>query len=68
MRQSKKNEELLKRVREALELSDALGFVDTSIALNSALVTLDGVGNAGDKRPRPGDRDRVDVGTATGRA
>jgi hypothetical protein len=35
---------LLSLVHQALQLSDSLGLTDTSIALNSALVTLDGVG------------------------
>lgn len=39
---------LLTIVREALELSDDLGLDDTSIALNIALVSLDGVGTAPD--------------------
>ncbi|HEX8415880.1 MAG TPA: hypothetical protein VF637_18650, partial [Sphingomicrobium sp.] len=37
---------LITLISEALSLSDRLGRLDTSIALNTALVTLDGVGKA----------------------
>lgn len=40
---------LLSLVHQALQLSDSLGLIDTSISLNSALVTLDGVGREREK-------------------
>ena len=46
--QSRDEKALQEIVRQALKLSDELGLTDTSIALNVALVSLDGKGDASD--------------------
>jgi len=57
------HDELTRRVREALTISDHLGLVDTSIALNAALVSLDGKGTPGLDQMPGGERGPIVAGS-----